>query len=140
MSQKICNSFDTGIMKFQFTDEDGDIVSFFRLNPTDIAMVKRAEGMQKFFNELKQPTGDFSVEQFEKLNDRIEDEVCRLLGYDAKKDVFGWLSATTVLPDGNMFGLLILETISDAVKPELEKRSRSMRESVEKYTKKYEQV
>ena len=72
-----------------------------------------------------------------KINDEIEEKINYLLGYDAKKDIFGEITATTVSPDGEIFAVFVLDFITEKLKPEIEKRKEKMRSSMEKYTGKY---
>ena len=77
------------------------------------------------------------MEDVVKLNNEVEDKICNLLGYDAKQSLFGQISATSVLGDGNMFVVLVMEKIVEAVAPEISRRKQSMADAVAKHTAKY---
>ena len=132
--RKITTPIDSGLMRFSITDIDGDEIGWFRLNPTDVRLVSRAEEISKFFEQHKTGAGLAETE------DILEEKICDLLGYDARKDLFGILSATTVMPNGEMFLLTILNAIHDAIKPELEARGKKMQERMQQYTRDYETV
>lgn len=130
--RQIKTPIDSGLMRFSITDVDGDEIGWFRLNPTDVRLVSRAEEISEFFKAHK--PGDGNLAETEAV---LEDKICDLLGYDARKDLFGILSATTVMPDGDMFLLTILDAIHSAIKPELEARGKKMQEKMQQYTGKY---
>ncbi len=62
-----------------------------------------------------------------------------ILGYDAAQDIFGEISAITILPSGELYALVVLDTIADAVMPEIKKRKVAMSKAADKYLKKYQQ-
>ena len=64
----------------------------------------------------------------------------RSLGYDARDSIFGEVSAATVLPNGDLFAMVVLDTIAKAVKSESEKRAKKSDDAVKKYTAKYDGV
>ena len=35
----------TALLKFKFRDEDGEVISSFRINPADVKLAKRCRGM-----------------------------------------------------------------------------------------------
>ena len=61
-----------------------------------------------------------------------------MLGYDARQSLFGFMSATTVLEDGEIFAKKILDKIEKAVVQELHKRKETLMAAVRKHTAKYE--
>lgn len=129
----------TGLLSFTFTDEYGEVFSKFKLNPTDVNVAKRCAEVVDFFsswNEKEISTIDEAVE----LNRILEEKVCYILGYDARESVFGEVTATTILEDGNMFGMFIMEAIANAVNEESMKRSKKSEEAEKKYTAKYDSV
>lgn len=139
MAKTINTQFDSGLRKFTFTDSDGDVIASFKLNPTDIKLAARCEEMADYFSKLSENAPEFStVAEVAKYNNDIEDKICYMLGYDAKETLFGFLSATTILPDGSIFANKIMERIVETIEPEVKKRSQKMQQSVAKYTAKYE--
>ena len=72
------------------------------------------------------------------LNKQIEDKMNYLLGYEASMDLFKEpITATTVFPNGQVFAYIVLDKISEAIAPEIEKRKKKMQATVDKYTEKY---
>lgn len=133
-------NLSSGLVKFTFTDEDGDVFAYFRMNPTDVRLVERAEGLQRFFEAVGKKTDNLTIQDVISLNSEIEDKICAFLGYDARSELFGMMSATTILPDGNIFAMVVFEAITKAINPEIEKRAQKMRDAVSKYTAKYDRV
>lgn len=135
---KATKQFNTGVIKFEFRDEDGEVFSSFRMNPTDVNLLKRMEEVADYFENRKfEVPEDVSGEELAAFNKEIEDKINYLLGYDAAKDIFSEITATTVSPDGDIFAFVVLETIAEELKPEMEKRQKSMEAAASKYTAKY---
>lgn len=137
MSKKVESTISTGKMKFTFTDEDGDVFSAFRLNPSDVNLAKRCQEVAEQFGQQKDRQLS-TIEDAVAYNTELEEKISYILGYDAKAAVFGEVSATTVLPSGELFAAVVLDTIAKAVEPEIKKRNQKMSEAVAKYTGKYE--
>ena len=80
-------TFNRGTIKFTFTDEDGEVFSSFRMNPTDIGLLKRAEEISKHFEDMKDRfSGVASADEMQRLNQDIEEKINFLLGYDASNE------------------------------------------------------
>lgn len=128
----------TGIMKFRLTDDDGDPVASFRLNPADARMLKRlekacAEAQDMGENAPQMATGA----DVEAYTDKLENLICEALG--AKHDaVFSGIPGTTVLPNGDLYAVHVLGTVADVMAPEIAKRKASMQNAAAKYTAKYQ--
>lgn len=134
INTNIASSF----LKFTFTDEDGDVVSSFRLNPADVKLSKRCHELSAFFAQLeKEMPDETTLNDVIAFNDKIEEKFCYLLGYDVKDALFGQIPATTIMGDGNMFALHVMEKIIEATEPELAKRKNSMASAAKKHTGKY---
>lgn len=126
-------------MRFTFTDGEGEIFASFRINPADVKLAARFGEASKFFNDLGERMNNAAtIADFEKLNDELEDKICYLLGYDAKDSLFGQISATTIMEDGNMFATHIMNVLAKNVGPEIAKRKQAMAAAVEKHTAKYQ--
>ena len=138
MATKINTGLNSGLMKFTFTDTDGEVIASFRLNPTDVRLAKRCDEAITYFRDLRQKTQQIGEGDLYRLNDELEEKICTMLGYNARETLFGELSATTVLPDGDIFAVKVLETVAQAVEPEVKKRAAAMEKTVAKYTAKYE--
>lgn len=130
-------SISTGRLYYTMVDEDGDEFAKFYLNPTDMKLANRCAEVLEYFKGVEVPE---TIEGILDLNDTLESRICHVLGYDAREDIFGIIPATTLLPDGNIFAMVVLETIVAAAKAEMEKRSAKTAEAVGKYTDKYEGV
>lgn len=131
--------FNTGLIKFTFTDENGDVFSSFRMNPTDVNLLARAEEVSAYFEGRKNDMPEnASGAELKAFNDEIEEKINYLLGYEASKDIFGVLTATTINPDGEIFAWVVMDFIVEKLKPEIEKRAQKMQTNVYKYTAKYQ--
>ena len=132
-------SIASSLIKFTFSDEDGDVVASFRLNPTDIKLAQRFQELSAYFENLESVAGEnVTIEDVVAKNDEIEENICKLLGYDARKQLFGFLPATTIMADGRMFVVHVVEKMREAVEPVIAERKAAMTKAVEKYTAKYE--
>lgn len=127
---------DSGVITATFTDLDGHVFSKFRINPTDIRTGERAIASAEFFQTIKAES--FDVDTVGQLQKDIEDKVSYILGYESSKDIFGEVSALTVLPDGRLFVEIIVDKIMEIVEPEVKKRQEAMQKRADNYTKKYE--
>lgn len=131
--------FNTGRIKFIFKDENDEVFSSFRMNPTDANVIARAEEVSEYFEKRKNEVDHIaSGKELAKYNQEIEEKINYILGYDASKEIFGEITATTISPEGEIFGVVLMDFIVEKLKPEIEKRRKIMNESIDKYTKKYE--
>ena len=127
----------TGLMKFRLTDEDGDAVASFRLNPADARMLKGLEAACAEAQKMAEvapavaTTADIAA-----YNDKLESIICD--GLCIKHDaVFGVIPGTTILPDGDLYAVNVLGVVADAMAPEIAKRKAQMQNAAAKYTAKY---
>lgn len=135
----VTKKFNTGLINFTFTDENGDVFSHFLMNPTDVNLLARMEEVSEYFEKKKEETSSaVSGKELQKFNDEIEEKINYLLGYEASKDIFGVLSATTINPEGEIFAWAVLDLIGEKLAPELEKRAEKMQKNISKYTAKYQ--
>ena len=139
MAQTVNTNLGSSILKFQFTDDDGKVVASFRLNPADVRLAGRVQEAANLFRKAAQSAPEqATVADILKYNNNVEEEICRVLGYDAHQELFGFMSATTILEDGEMFAQKILKKMEEAVLPEIQKRKAALAAAVKKHTAKYE--
>ena len=135
MAKIINTKIDDGILIFTFTNNEDEVFSSFKLNPTDINVAARAEELTEYFDSIQKVT---SGKEMAELNKQIEDKINYLLGYEASKDLFKEpITATTVFGNGQVFAYIVLDKIAEAIAPEIEKRKKKMQAAVNKYTEKY---
>ena len=138
MAQTVNTNLGSSILKFTFTDEDGDVVASFRLNPADIRLASRIQEAAAFFTQAaKEAPTAATAEDILRYNDAAEEMICYVLGYDAKSSLFSFMSATTILEDGEMFAKKILDKIEEAVMLEVRKRKEALMANVRKHTAEY---
>ena len=126
---------NSGVQTYRFFDEEDNLITSFSINPADISLLVRCEETQAFFEENKLEDAKTAREMLE-ANNLIEKQMNYLLGVDGtvfKKP----LTATTIMPDGRTFAELILDTVLEHIKPELEKRAKAKQERLDKYVSKY---
>ena len=112
--------FNTGVITFTFTNEDDEVFSSFKMNPTDINLVKRAEEVSDFFSEKSMKVGEnATAAELAAINEEIEEKINYLLGYDAREEIFGNITATTVSEDGEIFANVLFEFILEKIHPEI---------------------
>lgn len=140
MAKTINAGIGSALLKFTFTDNDGDVIAHFRLNPTDVKLATRCEEVTAFFSETENNLPEkATLQDIAKYCDVVEGKICYLLGYDARADLFGTISATTIMEDGDMFALVVLTKIIEAVEPEIRKRKNNMQAAMARHTAKYSQ-
>lgn len=128
----------SGLIRFEL-EEEGEVLSSFRMNPGDVKLAKRCQEVSEYFKKLENALPENAkLEDAVKFNDQLEDKICYLLGYDAKPSLFGFISATSVMEDGKIFALHVMQAIIDKVVPALAKRKQSMAAAVAKHTAKYQ--
>lgn len=131
------NMIGSSLLTYRFLDDDGDVVALFKLNPMDPKLVQRCNEISGFFQDVgKMLPDNASLADILKINDEIEDKICYLLGYDAKPNLFGMISATSVMADGKLFAVHVVEKIASEIEPILKQRQ-SMAQAVAKHTAKY---
>jgi len=129
----------SSLVNFYFRDEEGNVISSFRLNPADVKLAARCAEVSEHLKEMgKSIPENASMEDMLRMNDEMEERICYMLGYDARKSVFGMVSATSLMEDGEMFAVLLINTINEAVKPAVEKRKNAMESLAARYAARYQ--
>ena len=130
------NDSVTGMIKFALEDSDGDTVSTFRINPVDVNLVSRLEEISKYFAKQAENAPEaVNVEDLVAYNDALEEKITYLIG--GRSAVFDQLTAVTVMPNGNLFAVEVLEQIYDAVEPIVKDRKQKMEAAVHRHAAKY---
>lgn len=137
MAEKNVN-IGSSLTKFTFSDDSGEVIAHFCMNPADVRIVERAREVSEYF---KSRSGNFdgsnAAESMAKYDRELTEKVNYLLGYDASKTLFCRISATAVMDDGRFFAKLVMDTIAQNLKEELNRRFEKFK-AVSKYTAKYE--
>ncbi len=128
----------SSILKFTFSDDDGEVLASFRMNPADAKLAKRCMEVSEYFEKIEDQATDATVlDDIVRINDEMEEKICYLLGYDARASLFGLISATSVMVDGNLFVVHVMNKIQEHVAPEIRKRQQAMADAVAQHTAKY---
>ena len=131
------HNIGSSLLNFKFTDGD-DVIASFRMNPMDVKLAKRCEEAADFFTEVeKKLPENATLDDAIGYNDEIESKICYLLGYDAKQSLFGLISATSIMEDGRMFCIHVMEHINQAVAKVLSERKAKMKKAAERHTASY---
>lgn len=131
-------NIESGLTKYTFSDASGEVVAYFRMNPTDIRLAQRADKAVEFLQHMAQTVKEHpTTEDLLEYDKQLTDQINFILGYDAAATLFGFMSATTVMGDGKIFAALVLETIAENLKADLESRFEKFK-ALSKYTAKYE--
>lgn len=132
-------SISSSLMTFNFRDEDDTVVASFKMNPADVKLAKRCEELAAYFEKLHEALPvQHSMDDLVKLNDEMEEKICYLLGYNARQSLFGMISATSIMADGKMFVVTVVDVITENIAPVVKQRVEAMAAAVEKHTAKYE--
>lgn len=128
---------NTGIQTYRFFDEDDEIIAQFRLNPMDINLADRAMEVGEWFESFRAEPGE-TLKDLTTLNRELEEKIAYVLGCPVEEIFRGKMTATTVLPNGDIFAAIILDKIITEVEPQIEKRKKAMERAEKKYLAKYE--
>lgn len=129
----------SSLVNIRFRDDENNIISSCRINPADVKLAARFEEMADSISEIGDRFPENAgMNDMVRMNDELEEKICYVLGYDARKDVFGVVSATSIMENGDMFALLLINTIAQAIKPAVEKRGKAMKAAVERYAARYQ--
>lgn len=131
-------TYDSGFLSFRFSDENGDELTFFKINPSDVGLMARCEEIAAFFEEERGKLEEVTTpSDIVALNELFEQKINYLLDFENDTVFKKPLTATTIMPDGRIFAELLLSTVLDAVRPEIEKRAKAKNERLDKYVSKY---
>lgn len=129
-------SVGNALTRIEFKDEDGIVLGFLKINLTDVRLVGKLNECARFFKEYRFEGTD--IEKLAAIDRDLADRFCFVLGYDCRETLFGVLSPTTILPDGDMFAIVILNRISEVFTAEVKERAAARAAAMQKYTAKYQ--
>ena len=76
MAQTVNTNLGSSILKFIFTDDDGDVVASFRLNPADVRLAGRVREAAEFFAQAaKEAPAEATAEDILRYNDAVEEKL-----------------------------------------------------------------
>lgn len=128
---------DGGLIPFTFSDKSGIVLAAFDMNPADVNVAARCEEVSKFFSEKAKNIGD-TLEDAQTYDKELSEKLNYILGYGPDYQLFKPpMSATTILPSGDLFATVIFEKIVEVVQPEIRKRKQAMSNAAKKYVDKY---
>lgn len=139
MGKTVGKVIDDGLLTFEFKNKDGEIFSSFRINPTDASLAVRCEKAAEEFNALQNnaPEGA-TINDLVEHDKKIAEIFNFLLGYEASESIFVKpMTPTTVLPNGDIFSVMVMEEIIAIVEPEIKKRNDKLQNNLNKYLDKY---
>ena len=138
MGKTFDTQIDDGRVTFTFTNTDGELIASFKMNPTDVNLIKRCEEVGNFFTEASERMAQVHTgADVIALNQEIEEKFDYMLGYEAHRTLFNNLTATTILLGGEIFAIVVLDRIREGLEPEIEPRKDKMQTAMEQYTGTY---
>lgn len=126
---------NVGKVKFDFEDEEGSIFASFRLNPMDIGTMNRCREVAEHYEKNTPAPKD--IQELLDFENDMRSKFDYILGYKASPELFGNVAPLTILEDGQMFAMLVLDKIMDEFKELARKNQAKMAKAAERYTKKY---
>lgn len=140
MGKAIDSKIDDGLLTFTFTNEEGETFASFKMNPTDVGVAARCEEVAAHFERrARDVKGLVTAAEAAEYDAELKEKIDYLLGYEARDTIFrAPLTPTTIFPDGSVFAFVVLDAVTAAIKPEIEKRRKKAQAAIEKYTAKYE--
>ena len=136
MGENIKMNVGNALTKIEFTDEDGIVLGFLKINLTDIRLVGKLKQCAAFFQNYKFEGTD--VEKLESIDRDLTDKFSYVLGYDCRETLFSVLSPTTICEDGSMFAIAILNKIASEFSENIKQRAEARAKAMQKYTQKYQ--
>lgn len=116
-------------------DSGGITVGAMRVNLFDVRLVSRLQEIAEFLRGFR-PAGN-GIERMMAMDVALEDKFCYLLGYDCRAELFGVLSPTSILPDGEMYTIRILQTIEENFADKIKERAEARAAVLDKYLQRY---
>lgn len=136
MGKNIEMSVGGALTRIEFKDEDGIVLGFLKINLTDVRLVAKLNECAEFFRNYKfDGTG---VEKMVSIDRDLAEKFCYVLGYDCRETLFGVLSPTTIMENGEMFAISVLGKISEVFSTEVKQKAAARAEAMRKYTEKYQ--
>ena len=136
MGKNIALNVGNALTRIEFKDEDGIVLGFLKINLTDIRLVNKLNECAEFFKNYNFEGTD--VEKLISLDRDLMDKFCYVLGYDCRETLFGVLTPTTIMEDGTMFAVSVLNRISEVFSSEIKQRAEARANYIQKYTQKYQ--
>lgn len=120
---------NTGEVNYELKDESGAHIGAIRFNPADFDLIRRAEAVEKFFNEYQVPD-DLTLEAFFACTDEIKKQFDFLLNRPVSAELFSVCNPMTLLADGSYYFTGVLAVILDLVRTETGKRIKASEKRV----------
>ena len=131
-------SVGAALTRIEFTDDDGILCGFLKINLTDIRLAKRLEDIAEYFSNY-QFSGD-SAERLQELDKALVQKFSYLLGYDCETTLFGVLSPTSITGSGEIFANFVIQEISEVFDQQIKEKAAARAAAMKKHTEKYERV
>lgn len=136
MENKIEMNVGEALTPIEIKDSDGTVLGTAKINLFDIRLVARIREIGDFFRNYKLDGTDPGA--MAKLDEALTDKFCFMLGYDCRATLFGVLSPTTILPDGEMLAMKITQEITKRFSAEVKERAEARAKLIAGYTEKYQ--
>lgn len=127
----------TGTKKYVIKDEHHRFMGTFFWNPTDTGILSRYEEVIQVFDSLE-PKEEQDTATFVKEADKtLIDKMSYLLNEDTSTSLFSKVTPLTMLANGDVYVLEVLNVISRLIEKEAGNRVKRADRKVNKYTRQY---
>lgn len=125
--------------KIMVKNTDGEVMGYFYFNPADPDLMRRCDGAQKKIEEIYQGIKENpSAEEILKANEGLKEQMKYILGNSAADTLFRYNSPLAIMPDGELYGVYVFETVYEFIKTEMSERMEKAERQADKYTAKYQ--
>lgn len=121
----------------EIVDKNGTVTGGFMFNPADLDIIKRADTVQKKFEELELPADD-DPDGLDKMSGTVKELFDELLNtYGASDDLFKHCNPWTPYKDGRFFCEYVLDQLVKFIESEMNVRIKKSTSRLRNHTEKY---
>lgn len=128
---------NTGAKKYTIKDEHGRLMGELFWNPTDSGIISRYSEVLEYFNSIDLKDDEDTEEFIKNTDSEIIDKVSYLLNEDTGNSLFKRVTPLTMLANGNVYVLEVINKIGMLIEKESKIRVGRAKPKINKYTKKY---
>lgn len=139
--------------EYEFLDINGKPLFTICINPTDMGLIKRADELVDFLNNLiilEEKTDDETEENrdletdmkvifmtLEKAEKELAEKLDHLFNAPISDQIYSVMDPFTPLKNGKLYIEEILDSISSVIEAEMKQRTKKVQSRMDKYTAKY---
>lgn len=129
-------SLNTGKIRVNLTDEDGETMGVVSFVPSAVGFLERYEEIQKYFENRfgdEELTDEMTTDDIVKISGEIKEKFDYLLN-TSSDPIFAKCAPLTQLADGSLYFVQVLDVIANLLVDVVDERSNKIAEAVEKYS------